>query len=218
MSWTKQARKGGSLHALAVGLGAILCSITPTYAVPFKLAAFGDSLMAGYNLESGEGFVPQLQAKLGEMGLEVEVLDLAISGNTTSDGLNRVSQIVAARPNGVLLALGANDSLRFIDPAVMERNLERIIEILAADQIPLLLVGMQSSLNWGPVYKRRYDRVFADLAVRHELELYPFLLEGVALDPALNLPDGLHPNPAGVAKIVEQMAPLVARFIEANSN
>ena len=169
-------------------------------------------------VQQGEGFVPQLQAKLAELGLEVEVLDLAISGNTTADGLNRVSEIVAAEPNGVLLALGANDSLRFIDPAEMRRNLERIITALSSDRIPLLLVGMQSSLNWGPRYKQRYDQVFPELAAQYQLALYPFLLEGVALDPDLNLPDGLHPNPAGVARIVEQMAPVVAEFIEAHSD
>lgn len=219
MSSEGQVRKGEGLPFVAVVLGVILClAANCAHAMPFRLAAFGDSLMAGYNLQQGEGFVPQLQAKLAELGLEVEVLDLAISGNTTADGLNRVSEIVAAEPNGVLLALGANDSLRFIDPAEMRRNLERIITALSSDRIPLLLVGMQSSLNWGPQYKQRYDQVFPELAAQYQLALYPFLLEGVALDPDLNLPDGLHPNPAGVARIVEQMAPVVAEFIEAHSD
>ena len=185
---------------------------------PFKLAAFGDSLMAGHNLEQGDGFVPQLQAKLTEMGLEVEVLDHAISGNTTADGLTRVSNVLADRPDGVLLSLGANDGLRFIDPAAMHRNLEQIIMALRAEEIPLMLVGMQSSLNWGPQYKNRYDDVFPKLAEGHKIALYPFLLEGVALVPELNLSDGLHPNPAGVVKIVEQMAPAVAEFIQESTN
>ena len=178
-----------------------------------KIAAFGDSLMAGYELESDEGFVPQLEAHLQSQGFDVTILDQAVSGNTTADGLLRVNQVIAQEPDGVILALGANDMLRFIPPPVVKENLIKIITQLQENNIPILLCGLQSQLNWGPQYKKAFDEIYPNLAKEFNIPLYPFFLDGVALDPKLNIEDGLHPNPAGIAVIVKNISPKVNSFI-----
>jgi acyl-CoA thioesterase I len=115
---------------------------------------------------------------------------------------------------GVILALGANDALRGLDPAAMERTLDTIVTRLRARSIPVLLVGMLAPRNLGPDYAARFDPVFPRLAERHGLVFYPFLLDGVVGDPALNLPDGIHPTARGIGIVAERMVPTVERFLE----
>jgi acyl-CoA thioesterase-1 len=128
--------------------------------------------------------------------------------------LARLNWVLADKPDIVILALGANDALRGIDPSTVRDNLDKMIERIAASGAKVLLLGMLAPSNWGDEYKRAFDRIFPDLARIHDLPLYPFFLEGVAMKPELNQPDGIHPNEHGVAVMVDRIAPLVAGLIE----
>ena len=184
-------------------------------AEPFKILAFGDSLVHGYGLPAGTTFPEQLEAALRDRGLDVEVINGGNSGDTTAAGRARLDWALADQPDAVLVELGANDSLRGIDPADTYRNLDAILTRLTAAGLPVLLAGMLAPRNLGPDYAAAFDAIFPRLAERHGVALYPFFLDGVAMDPALNQPDGIHPNAAGVGVIVERITPSVIRLLEA---
>lgn len=190
----------------------------PVSLAEYRLAIVGDSLMAGYGLEADEGFIPQLDQALTKQGLDVSLLNMAVSGNTVADGLSRIDYIVESKPDGVILCLGANDMLRAIDPQITEQNLITILTKLQRANVDVLIAGMRASLNWGPVYKNKFDAIYPKLAKEYSLMLYPFFLEDVARVASLNLADGLHPNPAGIARIVKNILPQTIEFIETNSN
>ena len=142
----------------------------------------------------------------------VRVINGGVSGETTQAGLARLDGALAARPDIVILELGANDALRGVDPAVTRRNLDAMITKIGANGTKLLLTGMLAPTNWGEEYRRAFDRVYPTLAAARQVWLYPFFLEGVALDPQLNLPDTLHPNQRGVHAIVDRIGPVVTRL------
>ncbi|MGC2203409.1 MAG: arylesterase [Stellaceae bacterium] len=177
----------------------------------------GDSLTAGYGLPTGQAFPVQLQAWLHERGIEARVINAGVSGDTTAGGLARLDWALADKPDLVILALGANDALRGIEPAAVRGNLDKIIEKIQASGAKVLLLGMLAPTNWGEEYKQAFDRIFPELAHVHHLPLYPFFLEGVAMKPELNQPDGLHPNEHGVAVLVDRIAPVVAGLIRGAS-
>lgn len=179
-----------------------------------KLLAFGDSLTAGYGLPRAEGFTERLQATLRDEGHEVLVINAGVSGDTSAGGRARLDWALADRPDAVLLELGANDGLRGIEPKVTRENLDAILGKLAAEGIPILFAGMRAPPNLGREYGVEYSAVFEDLAVRHDVVFYPFFLEGVAGDPALNQADGIHPNPAGVTVVVAGILPAVRELLE----
>jgi acyl-CoA thioesterase I len=179
-------------------------SMSATSNAPIKVVAYGDSLTAGFMLQPNESFPAQLAARAKTRGLNVDVLNAGVSGDTTAAGLERFEWAV---PEAVILELGANDSLRGIEPAVARKNLDEIITRLKARNIEVLLTGMLAPKNWGEAYSKAFDGIFADLAAKHDLVLYPFFLDGVALDASLNLPDGLHPNAKGIAVIVDRIMP-----------
>jgi acyl-CoA thioesterase-1 len=179
-----------------------------------KLLAFGDSLVHGYGLPPGQSFPEQLEAALRARGRPVAVINAGNSGDTTAAGRARLDWALAERPDMVLVELGANDTLRGIEPSETYRNLDAILTRLASEGIPVLLAGMQAPRNLGADYVGEFDRVFPRLAEKHGVALYPFFLDGVALDPALNQGDGMHPNAEGVAVIVERITPAVEALIE----
>ncbi|MCS6890945.1 MAG: arylesterase [Rhodovarius sp.] len=182
---------------------------------PLRLLALGDSLTAGFGLPPGQGFVPQLERALAARGRQVRVLDGGVSGDTTAGGLARLDWALADRPDAAIVALGGNDGLRGLPPAATRANLAAILDRLAAAGIPTLLAGMLAPPNLGAEYGREFAAVFADLAAeRPGVLLYPFFLEGVAAVPALNQPDGIHPNARGVAVMVERILPLVERLLD----
>ena len=127
--------------------------------------------------------------------------------------MSRVRSALAAKPDGVILELGANDGLRGFDPALVEANLDRIISEFKAAGVPVLLTGMRALMGMGKRYGEEFYAIFPRVAEKHEVKLYPFFLEGVAADPALNQPDGLHPNPKGVEEIVRRILPDVEAFV-----
>jgi acyl-CoA thioesterase I len=179
-----------------------------------KIVALGDSLTAGLGLRPEEAFPVQLQAALKARGRDIEVLNAGVSGDTAGAGLERLDWAVPPDASGVILELGANDALRGLDPAQTAKALGAIVASLRARGIEILLAGMQAPRNLDDAYRNKFDAIFPDLAKTHGLLLRPFFLEGVALDPKLTLPDGLHPTGPGIALIVEGILPDVLRLIE----
>ena len=199
----------------------MLCSFPGTFlaafpaaAEPLKLLAFGDSLVAGYGLAPGFAFPAQLERALLAKGHNVRVINAGRSGDTTAAGRSRLEWSLAEKPDAVILELGANDALRGLDPGRAYDNLDAILTRLRAEGLPVLLAGMLALRNLGPEYQAEFESIYPRLSEKHGVALYPFFLEGVALDPALNLPDGLHPNGRGVAVIVERILPDVIRLLE----
>jgi len=186
----------------------------PAAAEPVKLVVLGDSLTAGYGLPPGTGFPARLEAALKERGRDVVVVDAGVSGDTTSGGLSRLAWSVGADARAVIVELGGNDALRGIAPALTRDNLDRILAMLAERQLPVLVAGMRAPPNLGEGYAAEFDPLFAEVAQKHGAALYPFFLDGVAADPVLNQRDGIHPNEAGVAVIVERILPAVEALLD----
>lgn len=202
--------------ALALGAGALASVIGngASAAEPVRLVALGDSLTAGYGLGPGEGFVPRLQTALRDGGLAVTVANAGVSGDTASGGADRLDWSTPDGTDGVIVALGANDMLRGVDPAITRAALTRILDRLKARNIPAMLIGMRAAPNLGSAYVAAFDAIYSDLAQARGLVLYPFFLDGVVGDASLNLADGLHPNPRGVDIMVRGALPYVRRFVE----
>ncbi|OSQ40968.1 hypothetical protein TMES_02340 [Thalassospira mesophila] len=173
------------------------------------IVLFGDSLIAGYGLPQQDGFAPKLAAALKNAGLDANVINSGVSGDTTAAGLARLDWAMVDKPDLVVLELGANDALRGVDPAQTRSNLGKIIEKLQAGKIRILLVGMMAPPNMGKEYGAEFNSIYPDLAKKHQIPLYPFFLDGVVADPALNQGDGMHPNARGVDIIVGKIAPAV---------
>ena len=175
----------------------------------------GDSITAGYGLPPGQGLVPRLQAALQAAGRGVRLLDAGVSGDTTAGGLARLDWSLVESPQAAMVALGGNDGLRGLPPAASRANLAGILDRLAGRRIPTLLAGMLAPPNLGADYGREFAAIYAGLAAeRPGVLLYPFLLEGVATYPALNQPDGIHPNPAGVAELVRRLLPVTQALLD----
>jgi acyl-CoA thioesterase I len=174
---------------------------------------FGDSLTAGYGLMPDQAFPAQLETWLRAHGVPARVVNAGVSGDTTAGGLARLDWALADKPDLVILALGANDALRGIDPATVRANLDDMLGKIRAMGVKVLLLGMQAPPNWGRSYDQAFNQIFPELASKHGAVLYPFFLEGVAMKPELNQPDGLHPNERGVDVLVKRIGPVVAGLI-----
>jgi len=199
-------------------LGAALLTVglcTGAEAAPVKILAFGDSLTAGFGLAPGDAYPVKLQAALKAKGQDATVINAGVSGDTTAGGLARLDWALGDHPDYALVELGANDALRGLDPGDAHNNLDKILTALAAAKVKVLLLGMRSPRNWGPDYEQRFDQIYPALAAAHHVPLYPFFLDGVALDPKLNQPDMLHPTAAGVDVIVARTLPAVLGLLGA---
>jgi acyl-CoA thioesterase-1 len=181
---------------------------------PLRIVVLGDSLVAGFGIKPSEAFPAQLERALKAKGHAVEVINAGVSGDTTAGGLDRLAWAVPERTSAVILELGANDALRGLDPARAKANLDKIITALKGRGAEVLLAGMLAPRNNGEAYVRAFNGIYEELAGKHGLILYPFFLEGVALNGQLNLDDGLHPNGKGVAEITKRILPSVERLIE----
>lgn len=197
---------------LLIGIGSPAALATPA---PVTILAFGDSLISGYGLPDAEGFPAQLQRALEASGVAVRVINGGVAGDTSAGGLARLDWTLGDAPDLVILEFGANDGLRGLDPAKTETNLDAMLAKLAMREVPVLLAGMRAPRNLGADYAAAFDAIYPRLAEKHGATFDPFFLEGVALDPALNQPDGIHPNAAGVARIVARMVPALRRMIDA---
>ena len=197
---------------------AVLClaiaalAALPAAAETLRLVALGDSLTHGYGLAQEEGFVPQLQRWLAGQGADVEVVNMGVSGDTTTGGRARLDWALADGADAVIVELGGNDLLRGIDPATSRANLDAMLGELARRDVPVLLAGLEAPLNYGPEYKAAFEGMYADLAEAHGAILYRSFLSGVR--PELMQPDGIHPNAEGVALIVEAIGPSVLALLE----
>lgn len=175
--------------------------------------AFGDSLYAGYNVQQDESFPAQLERALSAKGLNVQVHNAGVSGDTTAAGLQRLAFALDGlprKPDLVILGLGGNDMLRGISPDQTESNLEAMLQELKKRGIPVVLTGMIAAPNLGQDYASKFNPIYVKLAEKYDAELYPFFLDGVITDKALMLPDGIHPNPKGIAKVVAGIDDMVA--------
>jgi acyl-CoA thioesterase-1 len=179
-----------------------------------KVLVFGDSLTAGFGVPYDKAFPAQLEKKLRGDGYAVTVINAGISGDTTSGGLSRLDWTLQQKPDFVILELGANDMLRATDPALTRANLQKMLEILQQKKIPALLAGMKATTNLGQKYVTAFDGIYPDLAKKYHVVYYPFFLEGVALHRELIQDDGMHPNPAGVAVIVDKILPDVEKLLK----
>lgn len=177
------------------------------------IVAFGDSLTAGHRLAPDEAFPVRLAAKLKARGHDVAVANAGVSGDTTAAGRARLDWAVPDHTDAVILELGANDALRGLPPHQARVNLEALITGIKAKGAEILLAGMRAPRNYGPEYTDAFDRIFPELAAKYGLLLYPFFLDGIALDAALNLDDGIHPNARGVDVIVNRILPRVEELI-----
>lgn len=180
-----------------------------------RIAMLGDSLTAGFGLSPQEALPVKLQAALKAAGHDVTIANHGVSGDTTAGGLARLDWMMADKPRLVLVALGANDALRGTDPAETERNLDAIIAKLKAEGAAVMLFGMLGPRNFGPEYAKAFDALYPRLAEKHRIPLYPFLLDGVAMERDLNQADGIHPNVKGVEALVKRITPELIKAIDA---
>jgi len=207
-------KSGPFKHLLAI-FAAIVMFAAPAAAAPVTILMIGTSLTQGYNLPPGTEIPAVLQAKLKDAGIDARVINAGVSGDTSAGGLARLDWSLADHPNAAIIELGSNDALRGIAPSDTEKNLAAILAKLKAQHIPTLLCGMKAPRNLGPEYAAQFDSVYPKLAKQYGAILYPFILEGVAMNPRLNQADGMHPNPAGVKVIVKKMLPYVLKLIQA---
>jgi acyl-CoA thioesterase I len=187
--------------------------VRPAAEQPVKIVVLGDSLVAGLGLPADAAFPARLEQVLKAKGLAVEVANAGVSGDTASGGLARLDWSVPDGTDAVILELGANDMLRGIDPKVTRAALEEIVRRLVARRIAVLIAGMWATPNLGPDYGRDFEAIYADLAAKNGLLLYPFFLDGVAAVAGLNQRDGIHPTAAGVDTIVARILPKVEALV-----
>jgi acyl-CoA thioesterase I len=182
-------------------------------AKPIKMVVLGDSLSAGLGLVASAAFPIRLQKALKAKGIDVDMINAGVSGDTTSGGRDRLDWSVPEGTGAVILELGANDALRGIDPKVARAALTEILTRLQARKIAVLLCGMLAPPNYGADYSAKFNAIYPDLAKTFSVPLYPFFLEGVATDAKLNQADGLHPTAEGVDLIVKNILPTVEAFL-----
>ena len=180
----------------------LICLVPVNLFAENKIVLYGDSLMAGYGLTQKHHLATVLENNLISKGLNVKVINASVSGDTSAGGLNRLNWILSEEKFDLfVLGLGANDMLRGISPEETEKNLEKIIQKVLEKNIDLILTGMIAPISHGKDYKDKFDKIYENLSNKYDLKLIPFLLDGVALNPELNLDDGMHPNEKGVVII-----------------
>lgn len=206
---------------------AVLAFVFMTFAMPAMadrtappekkvILAFGDSLTAGYGLDRADALPVYLQRGLEKAGYDgVSIVNAGVSGDTTAGGVTRLAWTLKRQnPDYVILALGGNDMLRAIDPAATEQNLRKMLETLKAADIPVLLAGMRAPASMGPDFAGAYDKMYAKLAKEYQAVYYPFILDGVAMNPDYNQRDGVHPNVEGVKIIAAKMLPYLEQLLK----
>lgn len=201
--------------ALALGIAAL---VAPSAALSSEITVvcLGDSLTEGYGLAPEQSYPHRLELALRERGLPVRVVNAGISGSTSASAASRLRWQLRSRPEVVVIALGGNDGLRGVDPASTRANLSQAIALARQNGVRVLLAGMKIPPNYGRDYSEAFEAIYPALAEEHGVALLPFLLEGVAAVPELNLPDGIHPNARGSAivarTVLEALLPLLAEL------
>ena len=190
-------------------------------AAPLRIAALGDSLVQGYGLAPDQGLVPQLESWLRDQGVEVQLINAGVSGDTTAGGAARIDWTLAENPDGLIVLLGGNDLLRGIDPAETKANLARILAAAQVKKIDVLLIGVQALGNYGPAYKASFDVLYGELAEEYGVMLFDNAFSGIAAKTAgdpialqkFMQGDGIHPNAEGVTLNVRALGPATLDLI-----
>jgi acyl-CoA thioesterase-1 len=190
-----------------------LMTAAPVLAQPVKVVVLGDSLSAGLGLSAADAFPAKLQKALKDKGVDVEITNAGVSGDTASGGRDRLDWSVPQGTEAVIVELGANDALRGTDPAITRSALSDIVKGLKARGVAVLLLGMLAPPNYGSDYAARFNTIYPDLSKSFGVPLYPFFLDGVAADRKLNQADGIHPTAEGVDIIVKKILPTVEAFL-----
>jgi acyl-CoA thioesterase-1 len=173
----------------------LLLVFISTAAFSKTVLVMGDSLTEGYKLAKEEAYPSLIEQELKKKYPELKVINGGVSGSTSASAIKRLDWYLRAKPDIMILALGANDGLRGVRTEETEKNLDAVIEKAKSSGIKVILAGMKLPPNFGKVYTRKFDGLYPQLANKHKIKFIPFILEGVAGKPALNLPDGIHPNP-----------------------
>ncbi len=198
---------------LLISLILISCSKTNKLENINNVLLFGDSLMSGYGLKEDQTLSIILENDLKDAGYNIKVINGSVSGDTSEDGLDRIEEYTSSGDiDLIVLGLGANDMLRRINPDQTESNLRKIIEIIKTKNIKIILAGIKASPTNGLAYKKKFDDIFPELAKEYDLNLIPFLLKKVALNPKLNQSDGIHPNFEGAKVISETIKESIINF------
>ncbi len=201
-----------AFSTLVVGFALAFCAQARAEPV-MKIVAYGDSLTAGYGVSPSDAFPAQLERALRARGHNVVILNSGVSGDTVSAGLERFDWAIPDDASAVIVEFGANDGLRGMNPQQTKATLDLLLAQLKARKLPVLLTGMRAPKNWGDAYAADFDAMFPALAQKYGALLYPFFLDGVILNPALNQSDGIHPTGKGVAMIVDRILPQVEALI-----
>jgi acyl-CoA thioesterase-1 len=199
--------------AVMTGLPVLAQSEPTDGAKPIKMVVLGDSLSAGLGLAAASAFPARLQKALKDKGMDVDMVNAGVSGDTASGGRDRLDWSVPEGTEAVIVELGANDALRGINPKITREALSDIVRRLKARGVAVMLCGMLAPPNYGSDYAARFDAIYPDLAKSFGVPLYPFFLDGVAANAKLNQADGLHPTAAGVDVIVKNILPTVEAFV-----
>ena len=207
----------GALARLRNVCAAVLLTSSAAAAEPVVIAAMGDSLTHGYGLNAEDGFVAQMQDWLTDNGLDVQMINAGVSGDTTAGGLSRAAWTLTPEVDAMIVALGANDYLRGIDPVVARQNLSGILDAATEAEVEVLLVGLEVGGNYGPDYKADFDAIYPELSAQYGTLFFETWFEGILQQGGSGLgaaeyfqADGIHPNAKGVALIVSAMGPAVA--------
>ncbi len=196
--------------ALVIGL---LLVALPAAAAPVKILALGTSLTQGYGVAPGQDFTAVLQDRLRAEHIDATLINAGVSGDTSAGGLARLDWSLADHPDAAIIELGSNDALRGQSPAQTEQNIAAVLTRLKAAHVAVLLTGMLAPRNLGPEYAAQFDPIYPRLAKKFGVPFYPFILDGVAMNPRLNQADGIHPNPEGVKIVVARILPYVKSLI-----
>ncbi|RZO90096.1 MAG: arylesterase [alpha proteobacterium HIMB114] len=199
------------MRKLVFYIWCLLCIIQVSAEAKTKVMLFGDSLMAGYGLTQNHHLDKILQKKFGDRN--ITFINASVSGDTTKGGLERIDWSLGDKPDLIFLCLGANDMLRGINPKVTRDNLDMMIRKIKNKNIKIILAGMVAQKSYGKSYAKEFNSIYPDLSKKHKIKLYPFLLDGVALKPELNLDDGKHPNIKGVEIIAKNIFPIIQNEI-----
>lgn len=185
----------------------------PAKAETVNIVAFGDSLMAGYQLPQGEAYPVKLSEALQAKGYDIVMSNASVSGDTTSGGLSRLDWSIPDGTDAVILGLGANDALRGLPANITHENIDKMVARLKERNIVVILMGMLAPPNMGSDYEAAFNPIYPKIAEKYQVQRYPFFLDGVAGIEALNIEDGIHPNPMGIALLVEKTLPSIEELL-----
>ena len=211
----RQAATSIYRHRIVATIAVIVVTVAAlsNASAPRTIVAFGDSYFSGYGLDPTDSFPVQFERALRERGKNVRVLNQGVPGETIADGLARLDRALATKPALIILELGANDAEQRLDPAIVRANLDSLLARIRAAHVRVLLCGAIAPIEFGEDYQGSFDPIYASLAAKHRVPLYPFILDGVASDADLIQDDGEHPNERGVQVMVERILPVVEKIV-----